>query len=422
MGQKGFWKNKLIFSEKSWSTWNDIFEEINGALEKHINNELHKIAFSVRNSYEAIGSVAYLNGNNADGLIVTHERLNSDVTSILSTNDYNIVYMTVDQKENDLKAGSVLPGRISMLTSGTTGIPKLIEHTWNTLNTLQNVKKSNPLRWLVPYNPGTYAWYQMVCMGLFLEDHELVFPSNEDPAGMLLEAAKHRVTGISSTPTFWRMAFLGLDENDLKQIPFKQISLGGEASDQAVLDQLRNIYPEASIFHIYASTEAGACIVVKDGKKGFPKKWIDNKKMKIVDNRLYLKSDFSATSIAKDEENWIDTCDLVEIRGDRVLFLGRDKTKMINVGGSKAYPADIESMILKNSKVLWCRVYPKKAPLVGFLVAADVVLKDNIPFTTAIEKELETACRENCPEFAVPRIWNSLSEIPVGYNLKAEIK
>ena len=83
-------------------------------------------------------------------------------------------------------------------------------------------------------------------------------------------AAEHGVTAASGTPTFWRQTIYR-DAEALAKVPLEQITLGGEPVDQAILDQLREIFPTARISWIYASSEVGASIVVHDGKAGFPK-------------------------------------------------------------------------------------------------------------------------------------------------------
>ena len=131
-----------------------------------------------------------------------------------------------------------------------------------------------------------------------------------------------------------------------------------------------------------------------------------------------MRSPYSTLAANGRHEEWIDTGDLVEIRGKRVCFLGRVNAKLINVGGNKAFPADIESAILDHPEVSWCRVRAVRSPLVGFLPEVDLVL---VGGATVDEVALTRHASERLPEYAVPRFWNLLESIPVESTLKSSL-
>ena len=58
-----------------------------------------------------------------------------------------------------------------------------------------------------------------------------------------------------------------------------QITLGGEAVDQDLLDRLHAAFPHARLTHIYASTEMGVCFSVRDGKAGFPADYLSDRSL-----------------------------------------------------------------------------------------------------------------------------------------------
>ncbi len=218
---------------------------------------------------------------------------------------------------------------------------------------------------------------------------------------------------------------LQIEPDALSAVPLRQIALGGEVSDQSILDHLAELYPSAEISHVYASTEVGTCIVVKDRKEGFPATILERRdglspEIRVREDRLEVRSPFAARGgVAAAEAGWIDTGDVVEFRGDRVHFCGRADTAMINVGGNKAFPADIEAVIQKHPAVAWSRVRARNAPLVGHLAEADVVLR---PGHWAVDDaSLTQHCAAKVPEYAVPRFWNFLSAIPVQSSLKSSL-
>ncbi|MEK8106867.1 hypothetical protein NKG94_20210 [Micromonospora sp. M12] len=112
--------------------------------------------------------------------------------------------------------------------------------------------------------------------------HPVADPARPAPGGGRARRAgrlahgrgRARVDAASGTPTFWRRT-LYRDADALARVPLRQITLGGEPVDQAILDQLREVFPSARISWIYASSEVGASIVVHDGRAGFPVDWLD---------------------------------------------------------------------------------------------------------------------------------------------------
>jgi acyl-CoA synthetase (AMP-forming)/AMP-acid ligase II len=264
----------------------------------------------------------------------------------------------------------------------------------------------------------------MLCLGAFTPGQDLFCASSSDPVSSLAEALTAGVTAVSSTPTFWRYAFLNLDPDVVRKSKLETISLGGETVDQAILDELRAIFPSSSIRHIYASSEAGAAIVVTDGRAGFPASRLSQNdgsslQLKVEDGRLFVRSPFTTAAAAGNPDKWIDTGDLVEVRGDRVYFLGREGSTMINVGGMKAFPSEIESHLMMHSNVSWAQVYARKAPFVGMLPAARVVLREPSSDPARDQAELISFLRGSLSEHAVPRFWDFITEIPVKPSLKS---
>ena len=308
---------------------------------------------------------------------------------------------------------------VGIFTSGTTGAPKLVEHSWTSLVTHKDLQAGAPRRWLITYAPGTYAWYQMVTLGMFIEGQSLIFSDEYDVSSIWSAGVLHGATAISSTPSFWRYCFSIMSQDQLRELALSQITLGGEAVDQRIIDMLQTEYPAAKITHIYASTEAGVGLVVSDGKAGFPIEWLNGDdttrpQVRIEDNTLLLKSPFVSSSIS----SWYRTGDVVEIVGDRVFIVGRRDTGFLNIGGAKVAAHRIESVLMTHPQIVWCKAYSKKAPIVGSIVAVDVVLQDCA--IGEMEQVLSEYCAEHgLEDWMIPRFWRGLSSIPLGGNFKS---
>lgn len=304
-------------------------------------------------------------------------------------------------------------GRLWLLTSGSTGRPKRVAHT---LDSLTTVHGDQPARtWLCPYTPGAYAWWQVITLGLGLPGQSVVCvePGRLDdwPEIALAEG----VDAASGTPTFWRQALLRSGDT-LVRVGLKQITLGGEPVDQGILDQLHAAFPEARISWIYASSEAGASIAVHDGHAGFPVAWLDAEprvgrpRLSIDGEELLIASPNRADGMAA----VLRTGDRAEVREGRVHITGRLGSDEINVGGSKVSASAVRDVLLAHPGVRWAAVKGRKAPLVGTVVSADVV-------SDADEADLARWCAERLPDFAVPRRFRHLAEIPLKESLKSDV-
>lgn len=310
--------------------------------------------------------------------------------------------------------------RILLTTSGTTGKPKIAIHSLSALlGRIANVK-SESARWLLTFHPASFAGLQVLLTALTSES-ELVGTSVLTVANLADSLQKYQPSHVSGTPTFWRAVLLVLGHGS-RDLPLKQITIGGETVDQATLDMLRGVFPAARITHIYASTEAGALFAVKDGHAGFPAQWLDQDiegvGLRIRDGALEVRSPrtmekYLTDPIAKvrTEDGWIVTGDLVENIGDRVVFRGR-VDEVINVGGAKVSPEEVEAVLLKMPLVKEVRVFGQRNPISGAVVTAEVVVSSGTDEDNA-RQAIYSFAKLHLENFKVPRIVKFVPEISV---------
>lgn len=387
------------------------------------------VAFVCKQAKFQLAAAAWLASTGGDGLIVAPALAGANLVPRLLAEGLLLL------DEDGVVAAPELPGvwrpgRIRLLTSGTTGEPKIVSHTWQSLFTMDRLREAIPRRWLVTFLPGSYAWFQVVCLALFVPGQSLCASASNDPAVLVTAAMEQGVDAVSATPTFWRNALLRLATDRLATWPLAHLSLGGEKVDQAILNRLRALFPRATLVHIYAATEVGAAMVVKDGLEGFPASWLtpvgpnsadaqwavpaDHPALRLKDGLLQVQSPYAGSGQA----GWLDTGDRVEVRGDRAFLLGRAGGAVINVGGAKVLASDVERALLTQSDVLWCRVYGRRSPLTGELVCADVVRQ---PDSALTERTLLQAVAPALADYAVPRLVRFLPAIPTSANQKTEL-
>jgi acyl-CoA synthetase (AMP-forming)/AMP-acid ligase II len=390
---------------------------------------LHKLpqlpspaAVLVDNGADALAAVRHHAVHGTELLVATSSRVDLGMREELGESGFAVVIANGDEH-------SVTPaklkrveesGRVWLLTSGSTGRPKRIGHTLESLTTVRG--QQQPRTWLCPYSPGTYAWWQVVTLSLTQADQALVVIEPSELETWPVIAAEHGVTAASGTPTFWRQTIYR-DTEALAKVPLEQITLGGEPVDQAILDRLREIFPEARISWIYASSEVGASIVVHDGKAGFPQSWLDRDPdpeserpiISVDGDELIITSPHHGAGL----DGAVRTGDRVEFVDGRVLITGRLDSDEINVGGSKVSAGLVRNVLMDHPSVAWARVFARKAPIVGRMVAAEVVLDPAIgPITDA---DLVQWCTTRLPDYGVPRRIRFLAEIPQKETLKSDV-
>jgi acyl-CoA synthetase (AMP-forming)/AMP-acid ligase II len=310
---------------------------------------------------------------------------------------------------------------VLLTTAGTTGAPKVARHSPACLlGRVHAPRSGQPLPdWLLTYHPASFAGVQVLLTAL-AGGGRLVATIGKDAATLAHAAVENRVTHISGTPTLWR-AFLVALGNKAGGLPLRQITLGGEAVDQAILDRLATLFPKASISHIYASTEAGALFSVHDRRIGFPSRWlgepVEGVELRIREGVLEVRSPRAmeaylegTSSAAQAKDGWLVTNDLVEERGDRIVFLGRADS-VINVGGAKVSPDEIEAVLLEVEGVLETRVSGATNPITGQIVVAEIVLSPGYS-DQVVRRTIVEYTRRRLPSYKLPRVIRFVGAIP----------
>ena len=262
-------------------------------------------------------------------------------------------------------------------TSGTTGTAKLVSHSLASLTrtTRVDVRRGADCRWGLLYDYARFAGLQVVLQAL-LPGSMLIAPSLASSLPEQVEAlVQGGCTHLSATPTLWRKILMTEGSDQLK---LQQITLGGEIVEERVLKALGLRFPEARITHIYASTEAGVGFSVSDGHEGFPAGYLTESpsgiELRVRAGKLYVRNPsvkpqyVGSVDQFADHEGFVDTGDVVAQRGDRFVFLGRE-TGIINVGGNKVHPEEVEQILMSHPEVWQAKVSAKRSPITGSLVA-----------------------------------------------------
>jgi acyl-CoA synthetase (AMP-forming)/AMP-acid ligase II len=191
-----------------------------------------------------------------------------------------------------------------------------------------------------------------------------------------------------------------------------QVTLGGESSDNNILNKIKINFPNATIKNIYASTEAASLFASNSNIFKIPEKY--KEKIKFVDNKLHLHKDLIGDiDTNKLDGNWFDTKDVVEVlNNNEFKFIGRENTD-INVSGFKINPFKVESVINSLGYVENSLVFSKKNSVVGNILCCNVIV--NKPTTKQV---IKNDLNEMLEKYEIPSIINFVESININENMK----
>ena len=321
---------------------------------------------------------------------------NDDITtekfSQISDNEY---YKLIREKEH--------PGLV-LFTSGTTGEPKAAVHDFLAL--LEKFKlRRKALRTL---NFLLFDhWGGLNTMFHILSNGGVVITTiDRNPENICKLIEKYKIELLPASPTFLNLMLLsgGYKKYDLCSL--KIISYGTEPMPESTLNRLNKAFPDVNLIQTYGLIELGVMsskskkddsLWVKVGGKGY--------KTRIVDGILHIKAKsamlgYLNASSPFTDDGWFITGDEVLQKGNYIKILGR-KSEIINVGGEKVYPQEVENVIQEMDNVAEVTVFGEKNSIIGNIVCAKIRLETNENKKQFIINVKEF-CRSKLETFKVP--------------------
>lgn len=222
----------------------------------------------------------------------------------------------------------------------------------------------------------------------------------------LIEAYKVELLPVS--PTFLSMMLMSGAHHRHDLSSLLRITYGTEVMPQAVLDRIHAEFPAVRLQQTYGLSELG---VLRTKSKDDGSLWLkvggEGVETKVVEGTLWIRSRGAMLGYLNapdpfDADGWMDTQDKVEVDGEYLKFLGRI-TDIINVGGNKVYPAEVESVLLELPNVKDAVVFPKPNPILGQVVGARLVLEEQEPLE-ALRLRVRAHARQRLARYKVP-VW-----------------
>jgi acyl-coenzyme A synthetase/AMP-(fatty) acid ligase len=295
------------------------------------------------------------------------------------------------------------PGLI-LFTSGSTGKPKGVVHDFGRL--LQKFQKPRPAMRTLNFLLFDHWGGLNTLLHCVSNNSSVVLPENRTPEHICKLLEQHQVELLPASPTFLNLLLLSRAYEGRDLTSLRLITYGSEPMPITTLAALRNVFPNVELRQTYGLIELGVLraksmssdsLFVKVGGEGYD--------LRVVDGTLQIKADAAMLGYLNapspfTEDGFFITGDRVEQDGDYLRFLGRD-SELINVGGQKVFPAEVEAVLLQCEVVGEAVVYGQSNPITGKIVCADIQLR-GVHEESEARRTIKKFCAQQLEPFKVP--------------------
>jgi acyl-CoA synthetase (AMP-forming)/AMP-acid ligase II len=295
------------------------------------------------------------------------------------------------------------PGLI-LYTSGSSGKAKAALHDFQNL-LARFEKKRRAFRMLtfllLDHMGGINTLLSILCHG-----GVAVTAADRSVDAICRVVEQHRIELLPATPTFLNMLLISQAQRRFDLSSLKYVSYGTEPMPQSTLQALRQTLPQVEFRQLYGLTELGILPSKTDGSDELRVQLGgEGCEVRVVDGLLWIRSSTAMLGYLNapspfDAEGWFNTGDAVVEENGYLKILGRE-SELINVGGEKVFPAEIEDTILQVENVRDVAVSGKPNPLTGSVVVARVALrKPEVP--KIVERRIRQFCKARLASYKIP--------------------
>ncbi|NGP60486.1 fatty acid--CoA ligase family protein [Paenibacillus thiaminolyticus] len=230
--------------------------------------------------------------------------------------------------------------------------------------------------------------------------------SDRQPDTVLAAISKYEIELLPTSPTFINLILLSEAYKRYDLSKLKMMSYGTEPMPESTLKRIGQILPHVKLLQTYGLSEVG---ILRSKSKSSDSLWVkiggEGFDTRIVDGMLEIKSQSAMLGYlnapsAFTEDGYFQTGDMVEVDGEYIRILGR-KSEIINVGGQKVYPAEVESVILTVENVADVTVHAEKNLITGNIVCATVTLHKEEERKEVVRR-IKSLCKQQLEAFKIP--------------------
>lgn len=317
--------------------------------------------------------------------------------------------LEVEPEPHEILARLATAGRAGLIlfSSGSTGEPKAMVHDFDTLLDSFRDRRARRLTMMVflmfDHIGGLNTLLQALASGI-----TLVAPSERAPDHVAAMIAAHRVQVLPASPTFLNLLLMAdaIRGHDLSSL--RIVTYGTEPMPEALLQRIRAALPKVKLIQTFGTSETGISSTQSASSESTLIKLDDpDVETRIVDGELWLRSKTQILGYLNHDmesftsDGWFKTGDLVQEAADGFLRIVGRRKEMINVGGQKVLPGEVESVLLELPAIGDCLVYGEPNAITGQIVAAQIVLAENMD-ATELKRRVREHCRARLDNYKIP--------------------
>lgn len=338
-----------------------------------------------------------------------------DKEYLIEENSSNEKHQMIQDLQEKNNSGLIL------FSSGSTAKPKAMIHNFDNLVEHYKDKKEKSLNMILflmfDHIGGLNTLLNILSMGA-----TAIIPENRNSDDICKLIQDYEIRVLPSSPTFLNLILMSKSNERYDLNSLKMITYGTETMPESLLIKLKTAFPKVKFLQTFGTSETGiANTSSKSSNSTFMK--IDDPELehKIVDNELWIRSKtqilgyLNSSMDSFTSDGWFKTGDLVEVSEDGYIKIIGRNTEIINVGGQKVLPSEIESVILSMEEIEDCLAYGEKNLITGQNVVCDVVLKNEI---SNIKLLIRKFCKDKLDNYKIPTKINIIDKINFGDRFK----
>jgi len=295
------------------------------------------------------------------------------------------------------------PGLV-LFSSGSTGKSKAAIHNFSFLLDKFKVEKQRLCTLtflLLDHIGGINTLFYTLSNG-----GSVVSVRSRDPDHVCQAIEKYKVQLLPTSPTFLNLLLISEAYKRYDMSSVSLVTYGTEVMPESTLQRINQALPNVKLQQTYGLSELG---ILRSKSKSNDSLWVkvggEGYETKVIDGILWIKAHSAMLGYLNapnpfDEEGWMNTGDMVEVEGEYIRILGR-KSEIINVGGQKVYPSEVESVLLQMENVKDAVVFGEANPITGNIVAARINLFEPED-TREFRKRMHIYCREKLASYKIP--------------------
>jgi acyl-CoA synthetase (AMP-forming)/AMP-acid ligase II len=314
-----------------------------------------------------------------------------------------------------------------LLSSGSTGAPKAILHNFDSL-VEEKLGKSARVGGR-PANILMFLLFDHIgginsLLGALRIGGSVILPKRRTPDEICALIEKHGIRLLPTSPTFLNLLLIAGFQNQYDLSSLRLISYGTEPMPEELLKRVNAAFPQARLLQTFGTSETGISTTTSESSRSTYFKISDeNVQFRIVDEELQLKSTtqflgyLNYPSDSLTEDGWFRTGDLVEENADGFIKIKGRAKEIINVGGEKVLPLELESILLSSPLIDDCMVYGRPNSITGQSVCVDIQPRGEMT-RAELRKHVAEFLSDKVDPFKIPSKVNLVDAVTVSERFK----